>query len=246
IYAFERFGRQGLPKLGKHILWMFDPLTANPAATMHRHKTELFEAIAPQLHAVLAMDASIGQHVRQRFPELPVFRLPYLIAERLICQPLPEPSRERGIIMLGGDSPHRRQAERVFKAAAGPAAKAEFIWRGMWGKARDGYRAGSRISLNIHADPAHTYFDQFRTFETWAMGTAVVSETCADLEAFGIEPGVHLAMGALPDLPAACEALMADVKRREAMVAAAQALLRARFTVPAWQATMVDILHQVA
>lgn len=245
IYAFPRFAKHGLPRHGKHVLWMFDPLTRNASATVHRHKAELFDAIAPGLHAVMAMDASIGHYVRQQFPALPAFWLPYLVASKHVRAPLPEAQRNRGIIMLGGDTPRRREAEKHFLASAVPL-NAEFMWSGMWGAARDACRAGSRINLSIHADAEHTYFDQFRAFETWASGTTVVSDHFEGWEAFGIEPGVHMAMADLKDMPLVCAELLADVPRREAMVQASQQLLRERFSPAAWQGRMLSMIESVA
>jgi glycosyltransferase involved in cell wall biosynthesis len=124
--------------------------------------------------------------------------------------------------------------------------KAEFIWAGLWGAARDAFRAGARINLNVHADAELHYFDQFRTFEAWAAGTAVVSDSFEGWEDFGIQPGVHMAMAELQDLPRACAELLADVPRREAMVRASQALLRERFSPAAWQGRMLAMMESIA
>jgi len=245
IYAFPRFAKRGLPRHGKHVLWMFDPLTRDASATVHRRKAELFDAIAPGLHAVMAMDASIERYLAQHFPALATFRLPYLVADRHMRVPLSEVDRARDIVMLGGDTARRREAERLFLAAPAPL-KAEFIWSGLWGAARDACRAGARISLNVHADPELRYFDQFRTFEAWAAGTAVVSDSFEGWEDFGIVPGVHMVMAELEDLPRACAELLADVPRREAMVFASQTLLRERFSPAAWQGRMLSMLESIA
>jgi hypothetical protein len=245
IYALPRFAKQGLPRHGKHALWMFDPLTRDASATVHRHKADLFDAIAPGLHAVMAMDAPMERYLKQHFPALPGFRLPYLVADKDVRAPLPEAQRTRGIVMLGGDTPRRREAERLFLAGTAPL-NAEFIWRGLWGAARDACRAGARIGLNVHADNELHYFDQFRSFETWAAGTAVVSDRFEGWEDFGIQPGVHLVMADLKDLPQACAELLADVPRREAMVRASQQLLRERFSPEAWRSRMLAMVDSVA
>ena len=244
IYALPRFAKQGLPRHGKHVLWMFDPLTKNEAS-VHRHKAGLFDALAPELHAVMAMDGSIARYVAAHFSALAVFYLPYLVAGKHVKAPLAEAQRNRNIIMLGGDTPRRREAEKHFLASRAPL-DAEFIWSGMWGAARDACRAGSRISLSIHADAEHTYFDQFRAFETWASGTAVVSDPFEGWESFGIEPGVHMAMAAPKDMPSVCAELLADVPRRKAMVQASQQLLRERFSPAAWQGRMLSMIESVA
>jgi hypothetical protein len=244
IYALPRFAKQGLPRHGKHVLWMFDPLTKNEAS-VHSHKASLFDALAPGLHAVMAMDTSIERYVAQHFPALATFYLPYLVAGKHVRAPLPEAQRSRGIILLGGDTPRRREAEKNFLGAASPL-DAEFIWSGMWGAARDACRAEARISLSIHADAEHTYFDQFRAFETWAAGTVVVSDHFEGWESFGIEPGVHLAMAELADMPLVCAELLADVPRREAMVRATQTLLRERFSPAAWQGRMLSMIEGIA
>jgi len=245
IYAFERFAKHGMPRHGKHVLWMFDPLTRNASAMVHRHKAELFDAIAPGLHAVMAMDASIERYLAQHFPALTSLRLPYLVADKQLRAPLPEADRTRDIVMLGGDTARRREAERLFLASPGPL-KAEFIRSGLWGTARDACRAGARISLNVHADSELRYFDQFRTFEAWAAGTAVVSDSFEGWEDFGIVPGVHMVMAELEDLPRACAELLADVPRREAMVKASQTLLRERFSPAAWEGRMLAMIESMA
>jgi len=245
IYALPRFAKHGLPQHGKHVLWMFDPLTRNASATVHRHKAGLFDAIAPGLHAVMAMDASIERYLAQYFPALTTFRLPYLIADKHLRAPLPEADKTRDIVMLGGDTARRREAERLFLASAAPM-KVDFIWSGLWGAARDACRAGARINLNVHADSELRYFDQFRTFEAWAAGTAVVSDSFEGWEDFGIVPGVHMVMAELQELPQACAELLADVPRREAMVRASQALLRQRFSPAAWQSRMLAMVESIA
>lgn len=245
IYALPRFARHGLPRHGRHVLWMFDPLTRNASATVHRHKAELFDAIAPGLHAVMAMDASMERYLARHFPALTTFNLPYLVADRQLRAPLPEAQRSRDIVMLGGDTARRREAERLFLANA-PPLKAEFIWSGLWGAARDTCRAGARINLNVHADPELRYFDQFRSFEAWAAGTAVVSDSFEGWEDFGIVPGVHMVMADLQDLPRACAELLADVPRREAMVTASQTLLRERFSPAAWRSRMLAMIESMA
>jgi hypothetical protein len=246
IFAFRRFKQQGLPRHGKHLLWMFDPLTRDEAASVHRHKTELFDALAPQLHAVMAMDGGIARYLNQHFPALATYRLPYLIAEKHLRAPRPDAARTRDVLMLGGDTPRRREAERLFLSAPAGMRQAEFIWGSLWGKERDERRAESRLCLNIHADTGHTYFDQFRAFEAWALGTPVVSEAFEDWDAFGIEPGVHMAIAELADLPLACADLLADAPRREAMARASQALLRERFSPAAWRSRMLAMLDSVA
>jgi glycosyltransferase involved in cell wall biosynthesis len=246
IYALPRFAKQGLPRHGKHVLWMFDPLTRNASATVHRHKADLFDAVAPGLHAVMAMDASIERYLGRHFPALSTFRLPYLMADKHVRAPLPEARRTRGILMLGGDTPRRREAEGLFLAGAHAHLNAEFIWSGLWGTARDACRAGARVNLNVHADPELTYFDQFRTFETWAAGTAVVSDSFEGWEDFGIEPGVHLVLAELKDLPQACAELLADIPRREAMGQASQRLLREHFSPAAWQGRMLAMIESIA
>jgi len=60
IYATARFKKWGLPGPGKNVLWMFDPLTHQQDAVAHNHKSADFDAIAPQLDAVIAMDTSIA------------------------------------------------------------------------------------------------------------------------------------------------------------------------------------------
>ncbi len=235
IYAFERFGKHGLPR-GKNILWMLDPLTRNPDATVHGYKAGLFHAFAQKLDAVLAMDQPIEDYLRQHYPSLAVGQLPYLIADKHIRAPEPESARTSDVLFIGHPSPPREEAEARFRTSD---VQAEFVWAGLWGKAREDRLRHTRIALSIHADPQHTYFDQFRTLEAWAAGTVIVSETSNGLAPHGITSGEHLATGALADLPSLCLSLLNDPDRRQAMAVAAQALLKQQFSVQRWQAHML-------
>lgn len=241
IYALARFKTWGMPRHGKNIMWMFDPLTRQEEAVMHGYKATAFDAIASGLDAVIAMDASIAQYLQRHHPRLLTLQIPYLIPERKINPPLAESERTGHIIFMGGNTVRRAAAEESFKANGTPA---EFVWAGVWGPARDEKRRRSRISLNIHADPAHTYFDQFRTLEAWAAGTVVVTETTDGMETWGIVPGIHLAMADLPSLPEVCAELLADAEKRAQMTHAAQNLLRSQFSPDRWRRDMLSALEQ--
>lgn len=242
IYAFERFKTWGLPRQGKNIMWMFDPLTRQEEAVMHSHKATAFDAIASGLDAVIAMDASITRYLARHHPRLLTQQIPYLVTAQNILAPLEESERTGQVIFMGGTTPRRAAAEHDFKASGTPA---DFVWAGLWGAARDEKRRRSRISLNIHADPAHTYFDQFRTLEAWAAGTVVATETTDGLAPWGIVPGEHLAMADLADLPGVCAALLADTAQRGRMMDAAQALLRQQFSPDRWRGEMLSVISQI-
>lgn len=242
IYALARFKSWGLPRHGKNIMWMFDPLTRQEDAVMHGYKATAFDAIASGLDAVIAMDASIAQYLERHHPRLPTLQIPYLVAEKKISAPLPESERMGHVLFMGGKTARREAAEAGF---INRGTSAEFAWAGVWGAARDEKRRRSRINLNIHADPAHTYFDQFRTLEAWAAGTAVVTETTDGMEPWGIVPGVHLAMADMAALPEVCAALLADAAGRTRMTQAAQALLRSQFSPERWQRDMLSVITQI-
>jgi hypothetical protein len=242
IYACERFKTWGLPRHGKNVMWMFDPLTRQEAAVTHGYKSTAFDAIAPGLDAVIAMDASIASYLGSHHPRLLTRQIPYLVAAQNIIAPLAESERTGQVIFMGGNTTRRAAAEGSFKANGTPA---EFVWTGLWGAARDEKRRCSRISLNIHADPAHTYFDQFRTLEAWAAGTVVATETTGGLTPWGIAPGVHLAMADLADLPGACAELLADSAQRARMTEAAQALLHLQFSPGRWRGEMLSVITQI-
>lgn len=242
IYAFERFGKRGLPR-GKNILWMLDPLTRKPEAAVHGYKAGLFDTFAPQLDAVLAMDQAIEDYLRLHYPGLPVSQLPYLISDKHIRIPEPESMRTSDLLFIGHPSQPREEAEALFKASG---VQAEFVWAGLWGKAREDRLRHARIALTIHADPQHTYFDQFRTLEAWAAGTVIVNETTDGLAPHGILPGEHLVTGALDDLPSLCQALLSSPARRQAIAQAAQALLKKQFSVQRWQAHMLATIASMS
>jgi hypothetical protein len=242
IYAFARFKTWGLPRRGKNIMWMFDPLTRQEDAVMHSYKATAFDAIASGLDAVIAMDAAIVQYLDRHHPKLLTQQIPYLVAEQNIIAPLAESERTGQVVFMGGNTARRAAAEDCFKESG---TTAEFVWAGLWGAARDEKRRRSRISLNIHADPAHTYFDQFRTLEAWAAGTVVVTENTDGLTPWGIVPGVHLAMADLQRLPEVCAELLTDPARRAQMAQAAQELLRSQFSPARWRRDMLSILEQI-
>lgn len=242
IYALARFKTWGLPRHGKNIMWMFDPLTRQEEAVMHGYKATAFDAIASGLDAVIAMDASIAQYLEKHHPRLLTQQIPYLVAAPNIAAPLAESERTGQVIFMGGNTARRVAAEDSFKANGTPA---EFTWASLWGAARDAKRRRSRISLNIHADPAHTYFDQFRTLEAWAAGTVVVTESTDGLTPWGIVPGVHLAMADLQRLPEVCAELLTDPARRAQMAHTAQDLLRAQFSPERWRREMLSVLEHI-
>jgi hypothetical protein len=211
---------------------------------VHHPKTLMFDAIAPQLHGVMGMNRAISNYVKRYFPTLAAFELPYLISEKHMRVPLADAARTRQVLMLGSDTPRRRQAEQAFRSS--PASlEADFIWTNLWGLERDNCRAQSRLSLQIHADAQHTYFDQFRAFETWAAGTPVVSDHFEGWEEFGLEPGRHLVTADVRDLPSLCQELLADAPRRDAMAADCQILLRERFSPAAWRDRMVAMAEEI-
>ncbi len=228
IYAFARFGRHGLPR-GKNILWMLDPLTRDPAAAVHGHKAALFDAFAPQL--------------RRHHPAMAVSQLPYLIADKHIRPPQPEAARAGGVVFIGHPSSPREEAEVLFRQQSVPA---DFVWAGLWGRERERRVQQARIVLAIHADPEHTYFDQFRILEAWAAGTPVACETTGALALHGIHAGEHLAAAELASLPALCRTLQDDVEPREALAAAGQALLRREFSVARWRTQMLAAIDGLA
>lgn len=243
IYAFDRFRAWGLPAQGKNVLWMFDPLTQHRDAAIHAHKSVAFDAIAAQFDAVIAMDASIASYVRSYHPKLATLQIPYLVACTAITTPLAESDRSLDVLFLGGKTARRAAVQEAFN---GGHMHSEFVWTGLWGEARDEKRRRSRINLNIHADQAHTYFDQFRTLEAWAAGTVVMTETTDGLEPWGIVPGIHLAMARLTDLPEVCAELLADATKRAQMTGAAQDLLQAQFSPQRWRQDMLSVLENIA
>ena len=243
IYATARFKTWGMPSRGKNVVWMFDPLTRQQDAVTHNFKSAAFDAIAPQLDAVIAMDASIAAYVQRHHPRLPTTQIPYLVASKSIMTPLAEPHRTEGVLFIGGRTSRRTAVDDDFKSHV---LHAEFVWAGLWGAARNNKRRRSRISLNIHADANHTYFDQYRTLEAWAAGTAVVTETTGGLEEWGVVPKTHVLMADIQDLPAVCGELLADTPRRERITQVAQELLRSQFSPQRWRREMLSVLENIA
>ena len=239
IYAWQRFQTWGMPKHGKNVLWLFDPLTRNDASIMHRHKAAAFDAIAAQLDVVIAMNAPVANYLEQHHPRLLALKIPYLIADERINTPAHEAQRNKSVIFLGGQSSHRLKVESYFTVHQ-PGA--DFVWTGLWGEQRDSWRRRCCISLNLHAEIEHTYFDQFRALESWAAGSVVVTETTDGLAEFGIEPGLHLVMADWQWLPEVCSQLLQDTSSREKMTAAAQELLRKQFSMQRWKNDILKLL----
>jgi hypothetical protein len=243
IYAFTRFGKQGLPRHGRNILWMLDPLTSDPQATVHGHKARLFDAFASKLDAVMAMDAPIEAYLARHYPALVVGRLPYMVAEKNIRTPKSEAARSAGAIFMGNTSPNRERAQQLFDQADTPV---DFVWHGLWGAERERRLADARISLCIHADARHTYFDQFRTLDAWAAGTAVLAQATGDnsgMAVHGVEAGRYLAVAPIEDMPAACRQLLEDAQTRQQMVVASQQLLRDNFSPQKWRSQMLTVVE---
>ncbi len=240
IFAFKRFSTVGFPRHGRHLLWLFDPLTRDDISE-HRYKAALIDLLVPGLHAVACMDDSIMAYLARHFPSLPATRIPYVIAPGTIARPGDGLPRSIPALWLGTDNARRQHAARLFAQEGVPA---RFVFEHAWGKARDAMRKDSRVMLSVHADAHHTYFDQFRAFEAWAAGCAVVAEHSADLGALGIEPGVHLVTGELAQLPALCRELISDEPRRLAMVEAAQDLLRREFSPARWRGEMLALIER--
>jgi len=240
IYAFERFGRLGLPAHGRHVFWLMDPLTRNSTST-HSYKAGLFDSLAPRIHAVAAIDTAMAAYLHENFQGLAVWHIPCLIAPVSIKPPPAETDRRLDVLWLGSDNPRRRHAARLFEGAG---IHADFAFRQVWGAERNSLRRSARIVLNVHADDSHTYFDQFRAVETWAAGSVVVAEHSDDLAQHGVLEGVHIASAPLAQLPALCRELLGDAARREAMTAAGQALLHQAFTPQVWQTGMLGVVAQ--
>ncbi len=240
VFAFKRFKNCGFPKHGRNVLWMFDPLTRDDSSE-HRYKAGLFDALAPGLHAVACMDDRILKYLSAHYPQLPAVRIPYLIAPATIATPDAGSQRNTPALWLGADNARRRHAAQLFKSAGVPA---RFMFEHVWGAARDRMRKDSRIMLSVHADAHHTYFDQFRAFEAWAAGCAVVAEESDDIAALGIESGVHLVMTPLEQMPTMCRKLLDDEPRRQAMVDAAQDLLRREFSPARWRDEMFRLMRR--
>ncbi len=242
IYAWKRFQTWGLPRHGKNVVWIFDPLTRNDASAMHRPKAAAFDAICAQVDAVVAMNASVANYIELHHAQLATLKIPYVIADHRIAVPVDETLRRKTVIFLGGKSPHRREVEAHFAAHE---SDANFVWTSVWGKQRDDWRRHCRISLNLHAETEHTYFDQFRALETWAAGAVVLTETTDGLSEFGIQPGVHLAMNDWHDIPATCAQLLQDRACREQMTAAAQELLRQQFSMGRWKSDILQLINNL-
>ncbi len=242
IYAWNRFQKWGLPKNGKNVLWVFDPLTHNDASLMHRHKATAFDAIAAQFDAVVAMNKPIASYLELHHPRLVTLKIPYLIAEKRIATPLDEALRRRPIIFLGGQSAHRLTVESHFAAHK---LAADFVWTGLWGEERDHWRTHCCINLNLHAEAEHTYFDQFRALETWAAGAVVLSEATDGLAEFGIEPSVHLVSADWQLMPEVCLQLLQDRACRERLTKAAQGLLREQFSMHRWKNDILRLISNL-
>src|SRR5438067_2204995 len=184
-------GRHGLPRRGKNVLWMFEPLTDDPASEKHYHKSLLLAAVARRFDAFIGMDDRVVAYLRAHYPDVPTFRIPYTIDPGAITPPVAEGRRRIDVLWLARleRSARRRAAWGAFRQAGLPV---RLVGAGLYGERRDRVIARSRINLDVHGDHVR-YANQCRLFLAWAGGAAVVSEPCEHYPALGIEDGVHLA-----------------------------------------------------
>jgi hypothetical protein len=236
-------GRHGLPRTGKNVLWVFEPLTDDPASEKHYHKSLLLTAVARRFDAFIGMDDRVVAYLRAHYPDVPTFWIPYTIDREAITPPVAEDRRRIDILWLARLARSaRRRAARDWFRRAGLAVR--LVRAGLYGAARDRVIARSRLNLEVHGDHVH-YTDQCRMFLAWAGGAVVVSEPCEHFAAFGIEDGVHLVTAELDRFPEVCRELLGDPARRGRIARAAQQLLRDRYSTERWTAAMREVVRTV-
>lgn len=251
----------GLPKTGKNIIWMFEPLIETnifaetvrkiirrfksfmgiEASDFHYGKTKTMNAIGQKLDAIVGFNSLVTKYAERHFPTVPVIEIPYTVDPQHIISPLPEAERHIDILQLGRRSSRREQAERLFNRRGG--VKATFIYAGLYNEHRYEVISQSKISLQIHGSRPF-YFNQHRIFEAWAAGSVVVSEAFSP-EMDGVEEGKHLIVAELEDFPEVCNELLADREKRHEIVNASQELLKSSFLPDKWSDDLLRVLASV-
>ncbi len=239
--TLKALDKHGTPSRGTSVVWLLEPLTDRRDAPIQAPKAGLLGRVIERFDAAIGMDSEIVSYVEAIAPGLPTAVIPYTVDELRILQPLADEKRKIDVIHVGTCSERRAGLAKQF---GGKAFKTRFVWGGLWEKDRDIALAFSRISLQMHIDE-HRYFDQHRIFESWAAGCAVVAEESGPPRLGGVETGKHMAVASSEELADTCERLLADSRRRLAMIAASQDLLRERYTPAAWVSTMVELLQRV-
>ena len=82
----------GFPTAGKTALWICEPLFDQPEIT-HAWKASILKDVAARFDAVAGMNDQIVQYLRNQFPAVPTFKIPYTIDAADILVPLPENQR---------------------------------------------------------------------------------------------------------------------------------------------------------
>jgi hypothetical protein len=205
---------------------MFDPLTRDEA-TVHRHKAGLFDAIAPGLHAVMAMDASIERYLRSISRRLPFSGCPTWWRANTCAHRFPKRKEAAASSCWAATRRGGAKPRNTFLAGRAPECRVH-LERPVGRGARCLPRRRAHQPERSCRCRAH-YFDQFRAFETWAAGTAVVSDISKAGKISASSPACTWPWPISRTCRWACAELLADVPRREAMVRASQQLLRERF-----------------
>lgn len=240
MFVLKRLAKVGLPRNAKNLLWMLDPLAEEGDSEGHRHKAVALDVFGNQFDTIIAMNSLIADYANRHYPNVRTYIVPITVDPIHIIAPMPDATRSLDVLHLGHRSERRQNLEKQFTEKAKFSYR--FVWGGLWDEAREPVLTGSRISLKTHLD-SHVYFDQFRSFEAWAAGNALISEPSGPTEEYGVEPGVHHIVCQMDAFVDTCDEILRDAGKRSQMIAAGQELLRTRYVPAVWKDKMLEILH---
>ncbi len=236
-------GEHGLPEKGKKVLWVVEPLTDDESSEKHYHKSLSLKLVGHCFDVFIGMDDKIVSYLREKYPNIPSYWIPYTLAPEAITLPVEDDERSIDVLWLARleRSSHRSFAYQCFQEMHFPV---RLISAGLYGEERDQTLVQSKISLEVHGDHV-IYCNQFRLFMSWAKGSVVLSEQCDHYADFGIKDGVHLVISKLEEFSDICKELLSDPHKRMAISHAAQELLRQQFTTKVWVNKFIGILHSL-
>lgn len=236
-------GQHGLPEKGKKVLWVVEPLTDDESSEKHYHKSRALKLVGHCFDIFIGMDDKIVSYLREKYPSIPSYWIPYTLASEAITRPVADDERSIDILWLARleRSSHRNLAYQCFQEMHFPV---RLISAGLYGKERDQTLSQSKISLEVHGDHV-IYCDQFRLFMSWAKGAVVLSEPCDHYAGFGIKDDVHLVISKLEEFSNICKELLSAPHKRMTIAHAAQELLQQQFTTKVWANQFISILHSL-
>lgn len=236
---FHLIGQFGYPATGKNILWMLDPLTHQ--SSCHRDKVLAFEAIENRFDAIACMDSQIKGYFEQRYMDMPLMEIPYILDEARILKPLPEHQKLIDILMLGRRTLKR---DKVVESLHAAGLNVNYMYESCWSNKRKRALINTKLLLQVSMDD-HLYFDQYRIFEGCAHGAMMIGHAMPDMEKYGFSNGKNIVVCDVADIPRHCLELLSNDDYRGRIIDNAQAHIRECYTVEKQGYNMLALFSRV-